>query len=131
MPLQPGIIGEVTHRVTSESFATQWGNPGVEVLATPVVVGWLEDAAIRAVSPHLEPGQRSVGTMVSMKHLAATPAGMMVRAKATVRAVDGRRVLFDVEAHDEKERIAEGEHERFIVNMARFLEKVAQKAGTQ
>jgi fluoroacetyl-CoA thioesterase len=130
MPLQPGVTGEVTHRVTSESFATHWGNPGVEVLATPIVVGWLEDAAIRAVSPHLEPGQRSVGTMVSMKHLAATPAGMVVRAKATVKAVDGRRVLFDVEAHDEKEKIAEGEHERFIVNMARFLEKVAQKGGS-
>ncbi len=131
MPLLPGVVGEVTHRVTPESFATHWGNPGVEVLATPVVVGWLEDAAIRAVSAHLGPGQRSVGTMVFMKHLAATPAGMTVRAKATVKAVDGRRVLFDVEAHDEKERIAEGEHERFIVNIVRFLEKVAQKAGTQ
>ncbi len=131
MPLQPGVTVEVTHRVTSESFATHWGNPGIEVLATPVIVGWLEDAAIQAVSPHLEPEQRSVGTMVSMKHLAATPVGMLVRAKATIKTVDGRRVLFDVEAHDEKERIAEGVHERVIVNMARFLEKVAQKAGTQ
>ena len=130
MTLQPGVTGEVTHRVTSESFATHWGNPGIEVLATPVVVGWLEDAAIRAVSSHLEPGQRSVGTMVSMKHLAATPVGMLVRAKATIKSVDGRRVLFDVEAHDERERIAEGEHERVIVNMARFLEKVAHKGAS-
>ncbi len=129
MPLQPGIIGEVQHRVTPETFATRWGNPGIEVLATPVVVGWLEDAAIRAVLPYLEPGQGSVGTMVSMKHLAATPAGMMVRATATVKVVDGRRILFAVEAHDEKEKIAEGEHERFIVSMAKFLERVAQKAG--
>ncbi len=128
MPLQPGIIGEVQHRVTPETFATRWGNPGIEVLATPVVVGWLEDAAIHAVLPYLEPGQGSVGTMVSMKHLAATPVGMTVRAKATVKAVDGRRILFAVEAHDEKEKIAEGEHERFIVNMAKFLERVAQKA---
>lgn len=127
MPLEPGVVGEVTHRVTPDTFATHWGNPGVEVLATPVVVGWLEAAAIRAVSPHLEPGQASVGTMVSMKHLAATPAGMTVRAKATVKAVEGRRVLFAVEAYDEKEKIAEGEHERFIVTMAKFLEKVAQK----
>ncbi len=68
--------------------------------------------------------------MVSMKHLAATPVGMSVRAKATIKSVDGRRVLFDVEAHDEKERIAEGEHERVIVNMARFLEKVAHKGAS-
>ncbi len=131
MPLQPGIIGEVQHRVTPETFATRWGNPGIEVLATPVVVGWLEDAAIHAVLPYLEPGQGSVGTMISMKHLAATPAGMMVRATATVKVVDGRRILFAVEAHDEKEKIAEGEHERFVVNMAKFLERVAQKAQPQ
>lgn len=130
MPLGPGVIGEVTHRVTPDTFATRWGNPGVEVLATPVVVGWLEDAAMRAVAPHLEPGQASVGTMVSMKHLAATPGGMTVRAKATVRTVDGRRVVFAVEAWDDKEKIAEGEHERFIVNMAKFLDKAAQKAGS-
>lgn len=131
MPVEPGSIGEVTHRVTPDVFATHWGNPGIEVLATPVVVGWLEEAAIRAVSPHLDPEERTVGTMVSMKHLAATPSGMMVRATATVKAVDGRRILFVVEAHDEKEKIAEGEHERFIVNMAKFLEKVAHKAQPQ
>ncbi len=131
MPLEPGVVGEVQHRVTPETFASKWANPGIEVLATPVVVGWLEEAAIRAVQPFLEPGQGSVGTLVSMKHLAATPAGMTVRATATVTEVDGRRIRFSVEAHDEKEKIAEGEHERFIVNMAKFLDRVAQKAGTQ
>ncbi|MBI2561193.1 MAG: thioesterase family protein [candidate division NC10 bacterium] len=128
MPIEPGVVGEVQHRVTPETFASRWANPGIEVLATPVVVGWLEGAAIRAVQPFLEPGQGSVGTMVSMKHLAATPAGMTVRATATVTEVDGRRIRFSVEAHDEKEKIAEGEHERFIVNMAKFLDRVAQKA---
>lgn len=131
MSLQPGVIGEVQHRVTPDTFASRWGNPGIEVLATPVVVGWLEDAAIRAVQPYLEAGQGSVGTMVSMKHLAATPAGMTVRATATVTEVDGRRIRFTVEAYDEKEKIAEGEHERFIVNMAKFLDRVAQKAQPQ
>jgi predicted thioesterase len=131
MPLTPGIIGEIQHRVTPDTFASRWANPGVEVLATPVVVGWLEEAAIRALSPHLEPGQGSVGTMVSMKHLAATPAGMTVRAMATVKEVEGRRVFFSVEAHDEKEKIVEGEHERFIVNMAKFLDRVVQKARSQ
>lgn len=131
MSLKPGVMGEVQHRVTPDTLATRWGNPGVEVLATPVVVGWLEDAAIHTLRPYLETGQASVGTMVSMKHLAATPPGMMVRATATVKAVDGRRVLFSVEAHDEKEKIAEGEHERFIVNMAKFMERVGQKARPQ
>jgi predicted thioesterase len=131
MPPQPGDVGEVRHVVTPESFASRWGNPGIEVLATPVVVGWLEDAAIRAVQPHLDAGQGSVGTMVSMKHLAATPGGMTVTARAVVKLVDGRRVVFDVEAHDEKEKIAEGEHERFIVNMAKFLDRVSQKAQSQ
>ena len=131
MPLQPGVVGEVSHRVTPDTFASRWANPGIEVLATPVVVGWLEDAAIRALQPHLEPGQGSVGTMVSIKHLAATPAGMTVRATATVKAVDGRRILFAVEAHDDKEKIAEGEHERVIVTMAKFLERVAQKGQAQ
>jgi predicted thioesterase len=131
MTLRPGLVGEVHHQVTPDTFASRWGNPGIEVLATPVVVGWLEEAAIRAVQPYLEPGQGSVGTVVSIKHLAATPAGMTVRATATVTALDGRRLVFRVEAHDEKEKIAEGEHERFIVNMVKFLDKVAQKAGTQ
>jgi predicted thioesterase len=131
MPLQAGVVGEAQHQVTPDTFASRWGNPGIEVLATPVVVGWLEDAAIRAVQPHLEPGQGSVGTMVSMKHLAATPGGMTVRARATVKQVDGRRIVFDVEAHDDKEKIAEGEHERFIVNMAKFLDRVGQKAQSQ
>ena len=130
MPLEPGVTGEAQHRVTPDTFATHWGNPGIEVLATPVVVGWLEDAAIRAVQPYLEPGQGSVGTMVAMKHLAATPAGMTVRAVATVRRVDGRRIVFEVEAHDDKEKIAEGEHERVIVNLGKFLERVGQKAGS-
>ncbi len=129
MPLQPGVVGEARHQVTPDTFASRWGNPGIEVLATPVVVGWLEDAAIRAVQPYLEPGQVSVGTMVSMKHLAATPSGMTVRAIATVKVVDGRRILFSVEAHDEKEKIAEGEHERFIVNQSKFMERVGQKAA--
>ncbi len=130
MPLQPGVVGKAQHQVTPDTFASRWGNPGVEVLATPVVVGWLEDAAIRAVQPYLEPGQVSVGTMVSMKHLAATPSGMTVQASATVKVVEGRRIVFTVEAHDDKEKIAEGEHERFIVNQAKFMERAGQKAKT-
>ena len=65
--------------------------------------------------------------MVTLKHLAATPVGMTVRVRASLREVNGRRLLFDLEAHDEKEKIAEGQNERFVVSLEKFLEKLARK----
>jgi predicted thioesterase len=104
------------------------GNRGVHVLATPFVVGLLEDAASAVLKPHLSPGVATVGTMVEMRHLAATPVGMRVRARATLLETDGRRYLFAVEAWDEKEKIAEGRHERFVVSdLQKFLTRVMKK----
>jgi fluoroacetyl-CoA thioesterase len=106
------------------------GNRGVHVFATPYVVGLLEDAAGAVMRPHYPPGGGSVGTMVEMKHLAATPVGMKVRAKATLLESDGKRYLFSVEAWDEKEKIAEGRHERFVVaDMERFLARAMKKSA--
>jgi predicted thioesterase len=106
------------------------GNRGVHVFATPFVIGLLEDAAGAVLRPHLPPGGGSVGTMVEMKHLAATPVGMKVRAKATLLESDGKRYLFTVEAWDEKEKIAEGRHERFVVpDMERFLASAMKKSA--
>jgi fluoroacetyl-CoA thioesterase len=127
-PLAPGQSAELTMTVTPELTADRLGNPGVMVLATPYVVTFLENVSSAVLKPTLPPGGGSVGTMVEMKHLAATPVGMTVRAKATVLETDGKRVLFAVEAWDEVEKIAEGRHERFIVgNLARFLERAAKK----
>jgi len=131
MAVEKGLMKEVEHTVTGKDTAACFANPGVEVLATPVMVAWLEEAAVKAVEPYLEEGQATVGTTIRMKHLAATPVGMKVRAIARLKEVEGRRLHFEVEAYDEKEKVAEGEHERFIISLARFLEKATQKAKEQ
>jgi predicted thioesterase len=128
MDIKPGTSHEIEITVTEAQTAHAMGNPGVKVLATPWVVGLLEQAAAGMVHPHLPAGASTVGTMVEMKHLAATPAGMKARAKATLLETDGRRFLFSVEAWDEKEKIAEGRHERFVIpNLAKFLERAMKK----
>ncbi len=128
MEMTPGLAGEIEIVVQAEDTADALGNKGVLVLATPRLVCLLEDAAITAVRAHLEPGTGTVGTRLDVKHLAATPVGMRVRARAVLREVDGRRLVYDVEAHDEVEKIAEGTHERFLISQARFLDRIAAKA---
>jgi predicted thioesterase len=128
MEIQPGLVGEVEIVVQPADTADALGNKGVHVLATPRLIGLIEDAGIRAVQPHLPAGAGTVGTRLDVKHLAATPVGMRVRARAVLREVEGRRYVYDVEAHDEVEKVAEGTHERFQINQARFLERVAEKA---
>jgi fluoroacetyl-CoA thioesterase len=128
MDLKPGATAEVVATVTPDRTADAMGNRGVQVLATPFVIGLLEDAAGAVLKPHLPPGAATVGTMVDMRHLAATPVGMNVRAKATLLETDGRRYLFAVEAWDERGRIAEGRHERFVVpDLAKFLARAMKK----
>jgi predicted thioesterase len=123
-----GDSAELSLTVTPMHTADAIGNPGVPVYATPQVVALMESAGHAVLRPHLPPGGGSVGTMVEMRHLAATPVGMRVRARATVLARDGRRALFAVEAWDEREKIAEGRQERAVVpDLARFLERVARK----
>ncbi len=129
MPLEPGQAATVERIVTRELTADALGNPGVTVFATPFVINLLEHAAHAVMVPHLAPGAATVGTGVDVRHLAATPPGMRVRATAVLRETDGRRCLFEVEAWDEVEKIAEGRHERFMVaDLARFLERAATKA---
>lgn len=129
-PLAPGMTEEMEITVTPERTAHVMGNPGVHVFATPWVVTLLENVCSALLRPHLPPGGASVGTMVDVRHLAATPVGLKVRARATVLETNGKRVLFRVEAADEVEKIAEGRHERFIVaDLARFLERAMAKAN--
>jgi fluoroacetyl-CoA thioesterase len=130
MPPEPGAVHEVSRTVTAEATAHALGNPGVHVFATPFLIGLLEDAAGGMLIPHLPPGASTVGTMVEMRHLAATPVGMAVRARATLLEVEGRRYVFQVEAWDARDKIAEGRHERALVpNLARFLERAMKKGG--
>ena len=91
----------------------------------------LELAAIRAVEAGLPPGAGTVGTRIDVRHLAATPVGMRATIRATLREVDGRRLVFDIEGQDEVERIVEGTHERFQIDPARFLARIAAKGQTR
>ena len=127
--LEAGLTGEVTRQVTDDITAHALDNAGVRVLATPILLMLIEQAAIRAIEPTLAEGQSSVGTHLDVRHLAATPVGMNVTARARLVAVDGRRLTYEVEAEDEREPVAKGTHERFIIDMARFLARVEEKAA--
>jgi fluoroacetyl-CoA thioesterase len=123
-----GLTGESTVQVTREVSAHHMGSGAVAVFATPQMVLLMERAAVNALAPHLAPGQQSVGTMVNVRHLAATPLGATVTARAELIAVDGHRLTFRVSAHDGTETIGEGAHERALIDLARFEAKVAAKA---
>jgi fluoroacetyl-CoA thioesterase len=127
-----GAKGEHKMLVTSEVAIDFLGMENARVLGTPYLIGFLEMTARNAIKPYLEEGYDTVGTHVDVRHLAATPMGMQVRFHAEVIGVDDRRVRCKVEAFDEKEKIAEGTHERFIINVARFATRlVAKAAGKQ
>jgi fluoroacetyl-CoA thioesterase len=129
MSLEPGTVHEIAQRVTPDLTADALGNPGVPVLATPSLIALLENTCSQLMRP-LPAGAATVGTMVEMKHLAATPVGLTVRARATLLETDGRRYLFAVEAWDDREKIAEGHHERFMVaDLQKFLARVMKKAN--
>ncbi len=128
MEIQPGLRGEVSLVVGEEHTAARFGAGGVRVLGTPMMIGLMENAAFSALQPLLPAGQSSVGTRVDIRHLAATPVGMKVTATAELIEVDGRRLLFRVEARDERELIGEGQHERFIITLDRFLARVEEKS---
>jgi predicted thioesterase len=125
--IKPGLAGESAQVVTDELTASSLGSGLVPALATPAMITLMENASVNAIREYLQAGQTSVGIEVHVKHLAATPVGMRVRARAEVLSADKRRVTFQVEAWDDKERIGEGTHVRAIVDEARFKERIAQK----
>lgn len=115
-----GLKGEERILVTSEYAVDFLGVDEARVLGTPHLIAWLEMTARNSIKPLLDAGFDSVGTEVCIKHLAASPMGMAVRFTSEVIDVQERRVKFRVEAHDEKEKIAEGTHERFVINIGKF-----------
>ena len=102
-----------------------------EVLATMALVGFIESACLKCLSGHLDPGEHSVGVHVDVSHVAATPADMAIRAEVELVAVEGRRLTFAVKAFDEHGLIGEGRHQRAVITVARFLERVRDKAAGQ
>lgn len=131
MAIEPGLTGEVVRVVAESDTAATYGSGLVPVLSTPHLIALMESASQSAIEPYLDEGQTAVGTHVDMKHLAATPVGMQVRVRAELVSVDGRRLRFRIEAWDEVEKVGEAEHERFVVDRARFLKRVAEKTEAQ
>jgi len=125
--LRPGLRGEAGLVVSAEHTAPRVGSGAVSVLATPVMINLMEAAALAAVESFLPPGYQSLGTVLNVRHIAATPVGMRVQATAIVQAVEGRTIRFTVEARDERERIGDGTHERVVVNVAKFDQRVKRK----
>ena len=129
-PVRKGARGEFTLRVSHEHLASQFKDPLLPpVFSTPMMVLMMENAALNALRPFLEPGESAVGTVVNVRHLAATPVGQTVHAEAEVTEVDGRRVAFTVSARDEREEIGRGTHERMVIDLKRFGARLAEKAG--
>ena len=122
-----GTTGRHWLLVTPEISIDFLGADESRVLSTPHLIAYMEWASRNAIKPLLGEDEDSVGTVVNIRHLAATPVGMSVEFTSTVVAVDGRRVSFRVEARDEKELVGEGSHERFVVNVPRFTARLAAK----
>jgi predicted thioesterase len=113
--------------VGEEHTAPRVGSGKVRVLATPVMINLFEAAALAAIEHRLPPGYQSLGTILNVRHIAATPVGMKVFAQARVLSADNRTVRFFVHAHDEKDLIGDGTHERVVVNVEKFDQRVARK----
>jgi len=129
LQLPAGLTGTAELIVGEHHTAPRVGSGRIRVLATPVMINLIEAAALAAVEQSLPEDHQSLGTHLDVTHVAATPVGMRVRATAEVLKVEGRTVYFRVRAEDERELIGEGTHERVVVNVNRFDERVRKKAS--
>ena len=127
--VKPGISLEQKRTVLQEDAVTFLGVDVQPSLATPSMIRWMEFAARGAVLPHLDEGQDTVGTVVHVSHLAPTPLGASVTYRATITAVAGRKLTFAVEAEDSRQVVGKGTHERFIVDIERFAERLRKQFG--
>jgi len=125
--IAPGLTGRTELVVGEEHTAPRVGSGKVRVLATPVMINLFEAAALAAIEDKLPPGHQSLGTVLNVRHIAATPVGMKVFAQASVIRVENRTVFFEVSARDEKELIGDGLHERVVVNVEKFDLRVERK----
>ncbi len=127
LTLPAGLTGTAELVVGEQHTAPRVGSGRIRVLATPVMINLIEAAALAAVEQSLPEHHQSLGTHLDVTHVAATPVGMKVRATAEVLRVEGRTIYFKVRAEDERELIGEGTHERVVVNVDRFDERVNRK----
>ncbi|NCB52361.1 MAG: hypothetical protein EOM54_10865 [Clostridia bacterium] len=127
MTIEIGLKGSAEKVVTHELTAAAVGSGAQEVFATPAMISMMEMASLSSLIPYLAPGQSSVGTRVNVSHLSATPIGMKVRAESEIIEIDRKRIVFSVKAYDEAGLIGEGTHERFIIDIEKFMAKNAEK----
>ncbi|MBI2295767.1 MAG: thioesterase family protein [Betaproteobacteria bacterium] len=125
--LKPGLTGSAEIVVGTRDTAPHVGSGKIGVLATPIMVNLMETAALHAVEQFMPPGYQTVGTHLDVKHFAATPVGLRVRAHAELVKVDGRTLTFRLHAEDEREPIGEGVHVRLIINVERFDVRMQKK----
>ena len=125
--MEVGMKHTVKEIVTMEKTAAQVGSGLLPVYATPAMIALMEKCASECVAPYIEEGKSSVGTMLNVKHLAASPVGIEITCTATVTEIDGRRIAFSLEASDATGTIGEGTHERFIIDVERFMAKCNAK----
>lgn len=122
-----GAVGHASTVVATENTAVSLGSGALPLFGTPALAALIEQAAVHALEGLLPLGMTSLGTSLNLRHLAATPMGHNVQAEATVIGVSGRRLEFKVAAYDEREKIADGTHERFVVDAQRFMERMTAK----
>ncbi len=127
MEIHPGLVTETTHLVRSTDTADAIRKQLPHVLSTPTLVSWMELVCQEAVDSKLDAGQITVGAAVNIRHMAATPEHFDVRVRGELLEVNGRMLKFKVEAWDEVEKIGEGEHDRAIIDIARFDQRLAAK----
>ena len=125
--MKPGLNATVEIVVGTRDTAAHVGSGKIGVLATPILVTLLESAALQAVEQFMQPGRQTVGTRLELSHTAATPVGMRVRARAELIRVEGRKLIFKLHAEDEIETIGGGVHERLIISVDRFDQRMLKK----
>ncbi len=113
--------------VEEKHTAAAFGSGSIFVFSTPMMIGLMENAALKCAGEGLPEGQSKVGTFVNVKHMAATPMNMKVKAVATLIEIEGKKLTFQVEAYDEKEKIGEGTHGRYVIDSEKFLKRVNEK----
>ncbi len=125
--LEKGIRGTGESIVTQENTAKAMGSGELDVYATPAMIALMEETAYKSVASELEEGSGSVGILMNVKHVAASPVGMKITCQSELESVEGRKLTFKVEAYDEAGLIGEGTHERFIIVNNKFQEKADKK----
>lgn len=125
--LKTGLTGKAETRVSKDNTALKYGSGSIDVFATPAMIGLMEKAAIEAVDRLLPEGFATVGTKIEVKHIAATPIGMNVSARAELLEIDNKKLRFHIEAYDDLEKIGEGTHFRYIINLEEFVSRNENK----